>query len=127
MPKNQHFKEVISLIKLKDGYTQKQIADLVGCSAVYLSDVLSGRVPFSDRLQEKFVELFPYAMENIGIISIADGNAKVTNTNHKSVAEYEFLKKENESLKKQIEDKNELVRTLREHIELLKTIKTNNQ
>lgn len=50
---NQEFKDLISRIKYEYGLTQKEIAERIGVNSTYISEVISGKHPFSDSLREK--------------------------------------------------------------------------
>ena len=55
---NQDLKNAIREIKFRRGLTQAQIAAELGIKAPYLSDVVNGRVPYSDNLRGKVYELY---------------------------------------------------------------------
>lgn len=55
---NQDLKNVIREIKFRRELTQAQIAAELGIKAPYLSDVVNGRVPYSDNLRKKIYELY---------------------------------------------------------------------
>lgn len=58
---NQEFKTIIKRIKATYDLTQGQIADKLGVTPTYLSDVSGGRVPFNDKLRERIESTFPNA------------------------------------------------------------------
>ena len=49
---NQEFKDLINRIKFEYGLTQKEIAEKLGVNGSYISEVISGKYPFSDSLKE---------------------------------------------------------------------------
>lgn len=53
MAKNQELKSLIGRIKFIHGLTQAQIADELSVQSTYLSDMVNGRVPFSEKFREK--------------------------------------------------------------------------
>ena len=56
---NQEFKGIIADIKHKYSLTQAQIAERLGVSRPYISEVINGRAPFNDTLRTKIEEVFP--------------------------------------------------------------------
>ena len=56
---NEDFKNLVSDLKHYYSLTQAQIADRLGLSRPYISDVISGRAPFSDSLRSKIENTFP--------------------------------------------------------------------
>lgn len=50
---NQDLRKLVQKIKYENGCTQKEIADKIGVSPQYLSDVLNGRYAFTDELKKK--------------------------------------------------------------------------
>ena len=55
---NQEFKGIIADIKHKYSLTQAQIAERLGVSRPYISEVINGRAPFNDTLKAKIQEVF---------------------------------------------------------------------
>lgn len=58
MNDNKELKEIIREIKFRTGLTQAQIAEKLGNNSTYLSDVINGRVPFSDIFKTKIYKVF---------------------------------------------------------------------
>lgn len=59
MIKNERLKNVLSGIKFKYGIkTQAEIAQKIGTSPTYLSDILSGKYPVSDKISETLCKEF---------------------------------------------------------------------
>lgn len=56
---NEDFKSLISDLKHYYSLTQAQLADRLGVSRPYISDVISGRAPFNDTLRAKLESAFP--------------------------------------------------------------------
>ena len=56
---NLEFKNLIGDIKHRYSLTQAQIAERLGVSRPYISEVINGRAPFSAQLREKIDEVFP--------------------------------------------------------------------
>ena len=56
---NTEFKSLIGDIKYKYALTQAQIAEKLGITRPYISEIINGRAPFSDALREKIEETFP--------------------------------------------------------------------
>ncbi len=59
MPKNFDITSIINRIKFEYDVTQKEIAKRLGVSATYISDIINGRLPFTDQLREKLNKEFP--------------------------------------------------------------------
>lgn len=58
MIKNERLKNILSGIKFKYGVkTQAEIAQKIGTSPTYLSDILSGKYPISDKISETFINV----------------------------------------------------------------------
>ena len=58
MIKNESLKKIIREIKFKFNLKQSEIADKLGVKSTYLSDMINGRVPFTENISEKIYELF---------------------------------------------------------------------
>lgn len=57
---NKDLKNIIGDIKFNDGLTQTEIAQKIGVSSTYLSDMVNERVPITSSILGKIYELFPY-------------------------------------------------------------------
>ena len=81
MADNQELKEIIRKIKFLKGLSQKEIAAELDSSATYLSDMIHGRVPFSDEFRSNINKVFP------DCISEDNSNtATINGTNHGLIA-----------------------------------------
>lgn len=60
MAVNQQLKNAIESIKFSSKLKQSEIAERLGVKSTYLSDMINGRVPFSDSIKEKIYEVFSY-------------------------------------------------------------------
>lgn len=56
---NTEFKSLIGDIKYKYDLTQAQIAEKLGITRTYISEIINGRAPFSDALRDRIEETFP--------------------------------------------------------------------
>ena len=56
--KKNAIREWIETIKYKKRMTQQDIAKELGVSKTYLSDVITGRSPYSDKLKQRLSELY---------------------------------------------------------------------
>jgi transcriptional regulator with XRE-family HTH domain len=56
---NKDFKALLAQIKAKYGLNQEQIAEELGVSRPYLSEIVGGRSPYSDSLKKKIESIFP--------------------------------------------------------------------
>lgn len=118
MAKNQELKNLLNKIKYEKDLTQAEIAQLVGVGKTYMSDMLNGRVPFSDNMKEKLEKL----MEHNTVI----GNENIVGKISSSIDARKYysdspdvLKQQIEQLESTIEDKEEQVRTLTEQVRTL--------
>ena len=67
MAVNRELKELLSRIKFFKGVNQKDIALALSVKPTYLSDVVNGRVPFSDNLRKKLHELYTDCLQEKGM------------------------------------------------------------
>lgn len=63
MAVNQELKKIISEIKYELNINQTEIADRIGVKKSYLSDMINGRISFTDSIREKLNELRTYKVE----------------------------------------------------------------
>ena len=64
MAVNEQFKNIIREIKFSSELKQTEIAEKLGVKSTYLSDMINGRVPFSDNMKEKIYEVFSYNIDD---------------------------------------------------------------
>lgn len=57
---NEQLKNAVESIKFSFKIKQSEIAERLGVKSTYLSDMINGRVPFSDSMKEKIYEVFSY-------------------------------------------------------------------
>lgn len=73
---NQELKSLICRIKFFHGITQAQIADELSVQSSYLSDMINGRVPFSDKFRENLFRVFSDALAVAGnTVSVGTANS----------------------------------------------------
>ena len=65
MPVNQELKNIINEIKYHCDLKQSEIAEELGIKSTYLSDMINGRVPFSDSIKKNIYEVFSGRMNLI--------------------------------------------------------------
>lgn len=58
MPKNSELYDLIARIKYEHGVTQAEIAGKIGVSKPYLSDMVNGRVPYTDSTRKKLLSAY---------------------------------------------------------------------
>lgn len=58
MPVNEQLKNMIDNIKFAYKLKQSEVAVRLGVTGTYLSDMINGRVPFTDNMREKIHEVF---------------------------------------------------------------------
>lgn len=92
MADNQELKEIIRKIKFLKGLSQKEIAAELDSSATYLSDMIHGRVPFSDEFRSNINKVFPDCIPednsntatinapNHGLIAVGNHTTNTLNT-----------------------------------------------
>lgn len=69
---NQEFKNLISKIKFNYKLKQEEIAGKIGVTGPYLSDMINGRVPLTDSLQDKLYEVFSYLKDDDKVMNLAE-------------------------------------------------------
>jgi phage repressor protein C with HTH and peptisase S24 domain len=62
MAVNERLKNAIDSIKFSFKLKQADVAEKLRVKSTYLSDMINGRVPFSDSMKEKIYEVFSYNM-----------------------------------------------------------------
>ena len=67
---NLEFKELIADIKHKYKLNQEQIAEKLGVSRPYISEIINGRAPFNDKLRENIAAVFP--LDNMSYQAVAN-------------------------------------------------------
>lgn len=58
MSVSEELKRIVTDIKLKTGLKQAEIADKLGVKSTYFSDMINGRVPFSENIRSLIYEIF---------------------------------------------------------------------
>lgn len=125
--KNQELNDIIRKIKFLTNLKQSQIAEKIGVSSSYLSDVINERYPFTDKLRVCLYEKFPNELgaitdnsNNSGTINYNSGNVnggKNNTINHNSNnGNNTELKNEIKSLNKLIETKDSMITELKERL-----------
>lgn len=71
---NETFKDCIKRIKFEQSLNQEAIAEKLGVHKSYLSDMINGRVPLTDKISDKIYELFKIKVqvEEHTVLSIPD-------------------------------------------------------
>lgn len=118
--KNQELNEIIRKIKFLTNLKQSQIAEKIGVSSSYLSDVINERYPFTDKLRVCLYEQFP---SELGVVTNNSNNSGNINNGNNNTISYNNkngndtgLQKEIESLKKILETKEEMIKELKERL-----------
>lgn len=119
MPKNQELKNLINKIKYERDLTQADISKIIGVGKTYISDMLNGRVPYTDSIKEKLEGLLEHNSTIIGNENIV-GNV----SSHIDARKYysdspDILKAQICQMETVISDKEEQVRTLTEQVRTL--------
>jgi transcriptional regulator with XRE-family HTH domain len=78
MIESEQLKRIVAEIKFKRGLRQKEIADSLGITATYLSDLLSGRLPVSDKVQVKISELYSDCLTSVPQVAAGDSNTQIS-------------------------------------------------
>ena len=118
MAKNQELKNLLNKIKYEKDLTQAEVAQLVGVGKTYMSDMLNGRVPYSDNMKEKLEKL----LEHNTVI----GNENIVGNISSSIDARKYysdspdvLKQQISQLEQTIQDKEDQVRTLTDQVRTL--------
>ncbi len=112
-----NIKEDINLIKFKENYTQKDIANILGVSTGYLSDMVRGRFAYTQGFRQKLIEKFPYLNNDDkteNIVSIPPSEQQET---HIKVQEEIFQKEISISNVSELYILNKTIDILRENLE----------
>ena len=67
MAKNTELSALVSRIKYEQGLKQADVAKRIGVAPTYLSDMINGRVAYSDSLRKKLIKEFK--LEDISILN----------------------------------------------------------
>ena len=71
MISNEQFKLLIEQLKLSSGLKQSEIAEMLSVKSTYLSDMINGRVPITEKMLKKISEKFQ--INNFGSKNITAG------------------------------------------------------
>lgn len=91
MAVNKQLKDAIAHIKFRFGLNQAEIADRLEVKSTYLSDMINGRVPFTDNISNKLYELFHITAEENTITNEDVGYKLPTNINGEGVPYFEDI------------------------------------
>lgn len=64
MAKNQELSDIVRRIKFVSDLNQIRIAERIGVTKTYLSDMLNGRYPLTDDMRKKLYDAFPYLVQS---------------------------------------------------------------
>jgi transcriptional regulator with XRE-family HTH domain len=113
MAVNQEVKKLINFIKFQNNMRQAEVAERVGVKSTYLSDVINGHVPFSQKLKEKIYEAFSDCLSDGLNATIVTGNYQEAKNNDGDVRQEihtsgncEAVLREIASLRQLIEEQN---------------------
>ena len=86
MADNQQLKEIINRIKYLRGLKQGEIAKHLDTSPTYLSDMIHGRVPFTQEFYSNLKEVFPECISEVSSNTIIGNNyGSVGNGNNNTI------------------------------------------
>jgi transcriptional regulator with XRE-family HTH domain len=78
MADTEILRQIIAEIKFRRGLRQAEIAKALGVKATYLSDMINGRVPFSDAIHARLSELFTDCMSSSKLVASGDSNTQIS-------------------------------------------------
>jgi transcriptional regulator with XRE-family HTH domain len=78
MAENETLRQIVAEIKFKKGLRQTDIASALGVKPTYLSDMINGRVPFSDTVQARLSELYTDCLSSSALVASGDSNTQIS-------------------------------------------------
>lgn len=110
MAKNQELKNLINKVKCNKDLTQAEISTLIGVGKTYLSDMVNGRVPFTENIKEKLKSLLEQNSTIIGNENII-GNIKSTIDARKYYSDSpDVLKQQIDEIERLLKEKEERIK-----------------
>jgi transcriptional regulator with XRE-family HTH domain len=85
MAECEKLKNIIAEIKFKRGLRQADIAGALGIKPTYLSDMINGRVPFSDAIKNKLSELFSDCSKANAQVACGDENILISGNDNQLI------------------------------------------
>jgi predicted transcriptional regulator len=85
MADTEILRQIIAEIKFKRGLRQAEIADALGIKPTYLSDMINGRVPFSDAIHSRLSELFTDCMSSVKLVANGNSNTQISGNDNSLV------------------------------------------
>ena len=116
---NQEFKNYIDRICYDYRVSQAEVAQQSGLNPTYLSQIMNGKRPFTEKTKDKIEIAFPTPSYNQNVEnSVVHGNVHQDNRKYYSDSP-DVLKAQIDTLERAIQDKEEQVRTLTEQVRTL--------
>ena len=116
---NQEFKNYIDRICYDYRVSQAEVAQQSGLNPTYLSQIMNGKRPFTEKTKDKIEFAFPTPSYNQNVEnSVVHGNVHQDNRKYYSDSP-DVLKAQIDTLERAIHDKEEQVRTLTEQVRTL--------
>lgn len=116
---NQEFKNYIDRICYDYRVSQAEVAQQSGLNPTYLSQIMNGKRPFTEKTKDKIEIAFPTPSYNQNVEnSVVHGNVHQDNRKYYSDSP-DVLKAQISQLETVISDKEEQVRTLTEQVRTL--------
>ena len=116
MISNEQFKLLIEQLKLSSGLKQSEIAEMLSVKSTYLSDMINGRVPITEKMLKKISEKFQ--INNFGSKNITAGiinHSTIDNRSYYSDSP-DVLRAEIDRLDQIIETKEGIIKSQEERI-----------
>ena len=116
MISNEQFKLLIEQLKLSSGLKQSEIAEMLSVKSTYLSDMINGRVPITEKMLKKISEKFQ--INNFGSKNITAGiinHSTIDNRSYYSDSP-DVLRAEIDRLDQIIETKESIIKSQEERI-----------
>ncbi len=116
---NQEFKNYINRICYDYRVSQAEVAQQSGLNPTYLSQIMNGKRPFTEKTKDKLEFAFPTPSYNQNVEnSVVHGNVNQDNRKYYSDSP-DVLKAQIDTLERAIQDKEDQVRTLTDQVRTL--------
>ncbi len=116
---NQEFKNYINRICYDYRVSQAEVAQQSGLNPTYLSQIMNGKRPFTEKTKDKIEFAFPTPSYNQNVEnSVVHGNVNQDNRKYYSDSP-DVLKAQIDTLERAIQDKEDQVRTLTDQVRTL--------
>ncbi len=122
MAVNQQLKRIVESIKYSHRLKQADIAEQLGVKTTYLSDMINGRVPFSDKFKERLFEVYPDCVPTLAPQQYAGGEQSNINGDNINGNNVTVNKSDTDKLLDLLQSKEQSLVRAQEQIDKLLTI-----